>query len=193
MFLVAEDFDDYPYTLPNLERVENSFQDFVDFEEENALRKVLGNFLYEEFVAAIAAVTEDPPVPLSERWVKLKDGTDYLYLTKSYKWVGVKKLLKPYIYAKWTIKESDNQNGSGVSVPKTENSTVISSGQRIARGYNDYSRLSGHNYQMRATLFGYLYNSGELYLDVVSDEYKTIQEYLRFNYKDPGLMNMFSL
>lgn len=194
MFLVASDFDDYPYELPDLDNKVNTFQPFVDVEEEVALRKVLGKLLYEEFKARVSdSLLTVSPIPLTPRWLDLKNGKDYTFNAKKSTWVGIKTLLKPYIYAQWTKRESDNQNGSGVSVPKLENSTVISSTQRVSRAFNVYSHISGHRRTLTDSLYGFLFNSGDTYLDVVISEYTSIQGYIRFNYKDPGLINMFNL
>lgn len=56
MFLVAQDFDVPPYDLPNLSEVVNTFPDFINEQEEWWLRKVLGNFFYDELVLGIEAL-----------------------------------------------------------------------------------------------------------------------------------------
>jgi hypothetical protein len=193
MFVTAQNFDDYPYNLPDLDNVENSFQDFVDLEEEEMLYRVLGRLLYEEFKVHMLALVDDPIVPLPDRWAKLLNGTTYTYRGRVFRWLGMVKLITPYIYSRWTTVTSDSHNGAGITVPKTENSTVISPGQRISRAHNVFSRMSGHNRSMVSTLYGYLYNSGDVYLDVVVSENATIQEYIRLNYQDPKLVNMFNL
>lgn len=66
MFCIVDDFDVLPYALPNLkdqtgETVKDGFAEFVDEQEETALRKVLGDVLYEAFVAGLPTVY-DPEV-----------------------------------------------------------------------------------------------------------------------------------
>ncbi len=61
MFCIADDFDVLPYMLPNLkdqtgEVVKDGFTEFVDEQEEQALRKILGDVLYEAFIAGLPSV-----------------------------------------------------------------------------------------------------------------------------------------
>lgn len=194
MFVTAQNFNDTEYNLPDLNKKVNSFQNYVDEQEEELLYKVLGMLLYEEFkVHMLASALSVDPIPLPQRWADLKNGVKYLYKEKTFRWLGMTKLFTPYIYSQWTNKMAVNQNGAGTSVPKVENSTVISPTRNVAKAFNVASKMTGHGLIMRDTLFGYLYNSGDKYVDVVASEYSNIQEYMRLNYKDPGLANMFNL
>lgn len=59
MFVVASDFDAPPYNLPNLDKVPNSFLPFVVRKERDELRMLLGQLLYDQFVAGWEALPDD--------------------------------------------------------------------------------------------------------------------------------------
>lgn len=56
MFVVAVDFDTPPFNLPNLDKVVNTFPDFVTEQEDEELSKLFGNLFYDAFKAGIAAL-----------------------------------------------------------------------------------------------------------------------------------------
>lgn len=129
------------------------------------------------------------------KWLLLREGTTYLGTDgKPYKWKGMEKLFTRYIYAMKTRSETEgSENGVGMTMPKAENSEVVSSAMKVSRAYNEYSDLVGCPLQLRDTLYGYLYNSGELFLPEVEDYYTDIRVYLRDKFDAPGTMNVFNL
>jgi hypothetical protein len=90
------------------------------------------------------------------KWLKLKNGADYTYEDDTYEWVGMNKMLIPYIYAMWTKDTYDTHTGNGIVVPDTENGGVINPGRRICAAYNKFSDFVGHCYNELNTLYGYL-------------------------------------
>lgn len=188
MFVVKTDFDIQPYTIPNLSG-NNNFLDYVEREEEDILKSLLGKSLYDAFIDGL-----DTDYP-EDRWVDLRDGADYIYLEKTYEWVGMKKMLIPYIFSMWLRDTFDNNSGIGVVVAKGENSKIINPGNRISRNFNEFSRIASNCKDQKNTLYGFLYNkglSGE-YDDIFGSEFETFGQYLNFVFKDPGRMNTFQL
>lgn len=110
MFLTNQNFDDLPYNLPNLTS-NSSFQDFVDRQEEFILRMVLGNQLYEQFVAGLEALPGDWDNIMAyaignqvvygvDVWESLTDpntgntpeeGVDWTIVDEGNKWLTLKK------------------------------------------------------------------------------------------------------
>lgn len=188
MFLLKTDFDILPYNIPNLEG-NNAFLPYVEEHEEEILISLLGKSLYDAFVAGLA---EEYP---EERWINLRDGGDYEYSGKTYQWVGMVKLLLPYIYSMWLRDSYDTHSGVGIVQGKAENAKVINPGKRIARAYNVFSGLAGSSCEKKDTLYGFLIQTGALgtFDDTFDDTFTSFAEYFQFNFKEPGLMNTFNI
>jgi hypothetical protein len=109
------------------------------------------------------------------KWLTLKNGSEYEYASKDWKWNGLVKLLTPFIYSRWVRDNVDSFSGNGVVVPSNENSQIISPATRICRAHNDYAekcgvfrdRYVGLSYRYEQcftyedTLFGFLTAKGE--------------------------------
>lgn len=184
MFVTASNFDTPPYNLPNLDKVVNTFSDYVNALEEEALVKLLGRQLYKSFIAGLedlpgiddeysdsstyadgdqvysgsdiweSLVDNNTGQPLVEganwtlieegnKWLKLRDGSEYDYASKTWKYKGVVHLLVPFIVSRWIRDNADAFTGSAVVVPNNENSQIISPALRICRAYNDYAERFG--------------------------------------------------
>jgi hypothetical protein len=59
MYTVPSDFDVAPYNLPNLDKVANSFADYTNQFEKNALQKTLGTTFYNALTAGVQALPPD--------------------------------------------------------------------------------------------------------------------------------------
>lgn len=90
-------------------------------------------------------------------WANLFFGDDYVYADKTYEWVGMAELLKPYIYQAWVRDTYDNHTGAGMVVSMNENGTDISPAFRISNAFNKFSELAGGNYCIENSLYGFLY------------------------------------
>lgn len=222
MFVVATDFDLEPYNIPNLNG-SNSFEPYVSIKEEMALRELLGNVLYDRFIAGLAALPlvfnavtdyavdvqayyglniwkslQTPNiahVPVEgvfwtlvekNKWLMLRDGDTY---STTSKWVGMKKLLVPYVYSYWVGDAYDKNTGVGVVKAKGENSTVITPKRRIVRTFNEYVDMAGERitywprYGARYNIVNSLYG----FITVNADSYPD------FAYCAPQKMNIFNL
>lgn len=128
-----------------------------------------------------------------DRWLKLKVGQKYKYAGKTYEWVGMLKTFQPYIYSLWVVEGVDSNSGLGVVQSKAENADVVTGFRRVCGGHNAFADLVGNVDELKDTLYGYLYNSADKFLDIVVDEYSTIKDYLDETFKYPGRKNAFNL
>jgi hypothetical protein len=121
----------------------------------------------------------------------LRDGVDYEFKEKTYEWVGVKKLLIPYIYSMWLRDTYDQHSGIGIVLKKGENSHVINPRKRIARAFNKYSEIAGDECNKQNTLYGFLSVAGDGggFDNFFDDFFEKFGQYLDFSFKAPGTMN----
>lgn len=213
MFVVASDFDLPPYSIPNLDKVPNTFGPYVDQHEEEILISLLGASFYNSFIEGL----EEDPIP--EKWSDLRDGADYIIDTHTYKWKGMKNMLVPFIYSEWLSDTFDTLTGVGVVVGNPENSIARSPSARISRAWNQFAQTAGTympNYRsefqyglypdwayfdgqschdMRDTLYGYLKQNGisGTFDGTFDDTFTDFQTYLNFWFKDPGTKNVFNI
>ena len=171
MFVISSDFDVPPFSLPNLGS-NSSFADFVEEQEEEVLKKLLGIAFYDLLIAGITANTT--------KWLLIKNGSGYVYNEVSYEWLGLKKMLIPYIWYMW-VKEtlSDSLTGVGIVAPESENGSVINPGVKLAAAYNKFSKLAGGRYCIENSLYGFLY--------------KNATDYVGYSYTPQGTINTFNL
>jgi hypothetical protein len=198
MFVSASNFNVVPYKLPGLDIGDalTEFPAYIIQEVEDRLVKIIGRTLYDAFIEGCFqadGVTAKDDADIEQRWKDLRDGVAYRYNDKPYYWEGMEKLFTPYIYSMWTRDTADSHTKNGITVPVNENSTTISPAMRISRAFNAFSVLVGSECLHEDTLYGFLYNSGDTYLDVVADDYSSIQSYMTEVFKNPGNMNAFGI
>jgi hypothetical protein len=128
-------------------------------------------------------------------WLILKNGSNYYFGVHEYEWVGLKKMLIPYIFSMYLRDTFDNNSGIGVVIAKGENSKVINPSKRIARAYNVFSHYAGRCGFKKDTLYGFLSQEGEAgtFDYTFDDSFQTFGQYLNFVFKDPGTMNFMNL
>lgn len=113
-------------------------------------------------------------------WANLVYGLNYVYAEKTYEWVGMAELLRPYIYQAWVRDTYDNHTGAGMVVAANENGVDISPAFRISNAFNKFSELAGGHYCIDNTLYGFLY--------VNEDDYA-----VEYEYTPQGYINSFGL
>lgn len=150
IFIDSSDFVSVPYKIPNQEE-ETSLDNYFVNKEEQLLKDLLGYAFAQELIDQ--ALTSGTP---AAKWMNLINGDEYTYNDKTYKWVGLRKLLIPAIYAEWVGDSFDKLTNIGVGINSKDNFTVISPGVRISRAWNTYSEMCGASYCQQNTLFGYL-------------------------------------
>ena len=164
MFLNAEDFV-LPYNIPNVDRIFNTLEDYINVTEEDVLRKLLGDQFYEDFIQGL-----ETSGSVEQKWLDLKDGATFTSDDKTYKYKGIKSVLVPYVYSQWLSDNASNYTGIGVTVSNAENSVVVPPTNSIIKAYNEASR------------------NGEVLYKLLSSG-----EYEGYYYCDLGKINIFDL
>lgn len=187
MITTEKDYQILPYNLPDLSGTDGSvytFSKFVDENEEEILRKLLGHDLFDEFKAGIAP----EPYLIETKWAQLLDGVYYNiegYDTK-YKWGGMKRMLVPYIYAQWTKRTATTHGKNGIVFPKAENSTVIGPKISFVEAMIDFGKRAGSWCNVKDSLYGFLVSK--------SPDYNSpTPEYTNWKWCDPGFENLYGL
>ncbi len=155
-FTASTDFDIPPYDIPSLTPKVNGFNAFCLNEQETILRRLLGNELYNLFEPQIAVIPVVAPV--EQIWIDLAMGASYLLEGDEvvYNWVGIKKLLQPYIYSIWLKSRVTIVSNAGPVRPKPENATVENYTGKIYTGNVNFRGLVGNRYNKKNTLYGFL-------------------------------------
>lgn len=182
MFCTEDDFNAMPYNIPDSSDAPEALTDLIPRKETEALRKVLGAALYNDFINGLF-VDGDPETPIAEvdieqKWKDLRDGADYTIGVEEYRYDGVKTFLIPYIFQGWLEDNYDNLSTLGNSVATVENAQMIAPGRRIVKAYNIYSNIVGNCHKLCDTLYGFLQQNKETYPN--------------WNFSDPGLKNTFN-
>lgn len=168
MFVTPADFaiDGDKYLIPNITSVESEvdYENWIDETEEEILRLILGDVLYDQFIIGIGE-----PV-IDQKWIDLRDGAYYTYESKQYLWKGLKLLLKPYIHSEWVLINHKNLAEIGVTAPQLENGEMISPSKIIVDSYNAFIKILGSERKVKRTLYGFLDNNQTAYPDWEFDE-----------------------
>jgi hypothetical protein len=190
MFLTTADFNDVDYNIPHSSDSPNRVQDFINRREEEILTELLGPVLYLEFAFGLFVdPLAIPLVPIDEedildKWKNLRDGAEYQYTAKDYKYTGVEKFLKPYIYSEWISRTYKKVTTQGVTKAKVQNAEVVDPGPVIVKAYNEFASLVGHYYARKNTLYGFLKVNKEV-------DYAT-WDYLAYR-RNIGTINTFGI
>jgi hypothetical protein len=139
MLVTAQDFKVKPYKIPNLDDPE-TLADFVSIatrEEEDVLNRILGPNLYSD---VLAGLEEDPVLAI---YTNLVSGVEYEYVNRKYKFIGLKAILKPWIFAQWIRNNYREFTGAGVAIPALENAQILNPGQMIYDAESDFVNLVG--------------------------------------------------
>ena len=150
LFIAKTDFVNVPYKIPN-QNEETSLDAYLESKERQLLYDLLGY----EFAQALIDVFEGSGTP-DQKWIDLRDGAEYTYNNKTYKWFGLNNLLIPAVYAEWLGDTFDKATNIGIGLNQKENFTVISPATRIGRAWNIYSETCGSHSWQYNSLFGYL-------------------------------------
>lgn len=103
MIIDPTDFNDRPYKIPNQEEARDLSSLLAEWEEslaDGTIRDecctLLGVELWEAFIAGLQTSGD-----IEERWLRLRDGAEYDYAGKAYKYRGWTDMVRPGVYAKW--------------------------------------------------------------------------------------------
>ena len=104
--------------------------------EPEILNKILGYSLTKEFLDGLDETT------VVQKWLDLRDGAEFIYAGKTYKWMGFanaekKSILANYIYVKFTTETAVNVTGTGAGITQKENSIRVDNRQAQVRVWNE--------------------------------------------------------
>lgn len=99
--------------------------------QQELLRKLLGNTLYEAFETGLAAGSPE------QRWTDLRDGVSYTVGSLRWQFVGVKSMVKDYVYYEYQRNAASFTTPAGEGKANMENATRILNSDKMARAYNE--------------------------------------------------------
>jgi hypothetical protein len=133
------------------------------------------------------------------KWMILKQGGTYFINGAQYVWVGMKRMLKPFIYSEWLTDTFDSHSGIGIVEAKAMNSEVKSPKQRIADAYNEFAFMAGSSDEFDEVYgYGYyayydVYNQNSLAGFLYSVNSVLPGVYPNWNFYDVRMMNTFGI
>lgn len=154
--LKVSHFDTRPYRVINAKESQD-FHAFIDAVEARVLKKLLGVEMYNELIAGLAV---EPAEDIELKWLALRDGDTYLYNEKTYEYVGLVELLKPYVFSEWVRETHTKFTTVGVVRTEADHTKPVNPSARIVEAYNDYVAKVGSSLNVRGTLYGFL-NHGD--------------------------------
>jgi hypothetical protein len=166
MILTLNDFDKNSEFYIPTQKDSPGLLNFIEREEEDILRKLLGNELYDQFIEGL----EGSPASL---WIDLLDGDSY---DTKYKYRGIKHTITGYVYARWIEETSSRLTNSGfVTAVQTEGTQTVQPMERMVIAWNKFARRAGSHCNRENSLYGFL--------DFNRDTYEN------WEWDDPGYMN----
>lgn len=116
-------------------------------------------------------------------WLKLKNGADYTYASKTWKWLGMAKLMTPKVYSDLLAQNEEMFTGIGMASSTPENSLKVSPAKKICDCHNAYSKI-----------FGILANGCMTYEDsLIGFLTANSTDYPDWYFENPGKMNTFGI
>lgn len=186
MILTPEDFLDRPFRVPNQEE-SSDFSNFIEVKETELLINLLGYELYLEFKEALEGSGD-----IEDKWTELRDGADYTYNEKLYRYGGLVDLLRPAIFSLWMNEGIYKFTNSGwlTNNPALANnagpvSTPVDQEDFRIKNWNEYVRKAG----VEGTDPKYLTDKPSFYGFMKANE----EDYEEWVFTSPCFENRFSL
>lgn len=164
--VLPKDFIDPPYMLPEQQEsaggVTNFKEVLFDLEKE-ILKELFGYDMYSQFMEGL-----DTSGTVEQKWVDLKNGTEYTRDSKRYEWVGMKKMLIPAVASRYVHLTYRRMHQNGVVINNGQQNTqiVVPIYEKVT-WWNDYVRIAGSDCETRNTLAGFLQANESDYPDFV--------------------------
>ena len=120
------------YALSVSEYAEDTFESYITDLQYDLLIDMLGAELYNDFDTN----------PTEQKWVDLLNGITYqdcYGFTRN--WRGLKDLMQPYVYAKFTLDNFYKQVQSGTVKPKFENADILNERERKEVAYRSWNNF----------------------------------------------------
>lgn len=141
MIIDPTDFNDRPYKVPNQEE-SRDFSSFLSaYEDRIAVEHLLGVDLWTAFQEGLTTSGTIDPI-----WLALKNGTNYQYNNKTYRFLGWVDMIRPAIYAHWQPEGTWKFTNSGWvennanSAPQAGNQSKLLDDQYVfhVKSWNDF-------------------------------------------------------
>lgn len=147
MLLSTSDFLTRPYRILNIEESKD-FVDFVKTSERELLTDILGYSLWKELDE-----TASPGAAL----IALRDGAEYEYVGKPYKYNGLVDLLKPAVMSLWIPKNNYKFTNVGyVESSPQENSSLVDPEQFRVQLWNEFVEKVGLCLNQKNSFYGFM-------------------------------------
>lgn len=171
MIIDSTNFVDRPYKVPNQEESRDFVSFIEDVEERLAMgtlmgetMKLLGVDLWNEFTAGL-----ETSGTIEQRWLDLRDGADYQYNNKTYRYNGWVDMVRPAIFSQWIPATTDKITNIGFvrnSAPQQSKLTEDNY-PFIVLHWNDFVRKVGyeseHCYNYKNSFYGFMKANAENY------------------------------
>lgn len=132
--------------LPNLDEIDNTFDDVIAKYEKEVLTKLLGYRLYNEFIAALGTETPDA------KWIDLRDGAtfqfDFCGNTIHREWNGLANeelisLIAYYVYYQYRNDTLGTTTSISDVIGIPENAEQINDSRKMTKAWNRGVNLYG--------------------------------------------------
>jgi hypothetical protein len=164
MIIDATDFIQRPYKVPNqpeardfvsiIESLEKTLADGTILDECCSL---LGVDLWSAFEAGLASSGT-----VEQHWLDLKNGSDYQYAGKTYKYSGWVNMIRPGIFAKWIPETTFKLTNIGfVENSAPDKSKLMDDNYPfIVKHWNEFARAVGYQpecgYNYKNSFYGFM-------------------------------------
>lgn len=136
------------YSLSISEFAIDTFNSYITDYQYDLLIDMLGAELYNDFNAN----------PTDAKWTDFQNGITYTDCNGDVQnWRGLKDLLIPFVYSKFTLENYKKQVQSGVVKPKFENADILNERERKEVAYKAWNDFISKYYE--AYMFLYTYES----------------------------------
>jgi hypothetical protein len=151
MFIESTDFLTIPYKIPNQPETRD-FVDFIEAEEANILKEILGLALYNELISAWETSGEPDQV-----WTDLVEGEEYTQNEILYEYKGLVDLLVPEIYSRWVKVNYRKLTSSGVVTNLGQQNTETNNPDvEFAQAHNVYVKKVGNSCNLKNSFYGFM-------------------------------------
>lgn len=91
------------------------------------------------------------------KWLSLKNGTEYTNGDQTNEWVGMVAMLKPAVYSLWMPTMYRKVTAAGVILTTgQQGTTLLNPDYEIVKNWNEYANYAGACYNTENTLYGFL-------------------------------------
>jgi hypothetical protein len=143
-------------------------EEIVESTEEQILRDLLGNTLYDEFIADLV-----DGEPQAQKWIDFKDGKDYEDTIRMH-YQGITEMLVAFSYYA-LIQWVTNSNSTGFTKNDNQNSKVFNKFEADSLSYSRYNL--GVNFYVQAERFLAFYPDDYTPWNHKQKSYKTLIRY----------------